>query len=287
MTKKSTSFFLLISLFSLAAVSCSNPKSSVEYKALEAEIETLNSQILSLSESIEQQKTDEALNDTLYTESTQLIEQLASILSDPARRQSIVSKLGISACKARSDKIERALPRIDRMEQNSAWYTETDRGLRVGNMILGATGYATPKWPQALADYSAALNDTRCLSKALTDFYSKYCETVDKMLINKNPEAFKGKCIKGTVRIVQADSNTGPCAFQGYVGGGYDVRAQFGQSNDPVTHYEVKDCYTGTSLVENDFITFYAYGLGAYTYTTSNGGSQTVPAFKLVNYQKG
>jgi hypothetical protein len=247
----------------------------------------LNSQLLKLSESLEERKIDKALSDTLYTEKTQQVEQLAAILSDPARRQSIVSKLGISACKVRSDQSERALPIIDRMGQNYAWYVETDKGPRPGNMMLGATGFTAPDWPQALADYSTALNATGCLNKALKDFYRENCETVDKKIINRNPEEFKGKCIKGTVRISQADSNTGPCAFQGYIGGGYEVRAQFGQSNDPSTHSEVEECFTGKSLVEDDFITFYAYGLGAYTYTTSNGGSQTIPAFKLVLYQKG
>ena len=287
MTKKNLGLFILLSMLVFTASSCSNPKSSVEYKSLEAEIYAITSQIQTLDDSLKQQKADEALLETLGAETNQLIEQLATIFSDPARRQTIVSNLGVSACKVRSDKIALALPRIDLMEQNSAWYSYTDRGLREGNMILGVTGWTSPEWPQALADYSTALSATGCLNKAINEFYRKNCETVDKRMINRNPEVFRGKCIKGTVRISQADSNTGPCAFQGYIGGGYEVRAQFGQSNDPNTHSEVKDCFTGKSLVENDFITFYAYGLGAYTYTTSNGGSQTIPAFKLVLYQKG
>ena len=104
--------------------------------------------------------------------------------------------------------------------------------------------------------------------------------------INKNPEQFKGKCVKGTVRIAQFDSNTGPCSFQGYIGGGYDVRAQFGQVLDPDKHDEEKECEWTSKLVEDNFITFWAWGLGSFSYDTTSGGKQTVPAFKMVMYSK-
>ena len=289
MSKKNKSLFVLLSLLVFTASSCSNPKSSIEYKTLEAEIATLNSQIQNLESSIEQRNMDEERITTLNAKREQLIGQLDTILSDPARRQSIALKLGKDACKVEVEKDNAALANLDLTEDlfsSSAWYVETDKGARPGNTILGEDNFWAPDYPQSLADYSAILAASRCRINAENEFY-KTCETVDKKLINKNPEAFKGKCIKGTVRIAQFDSNTGPCAFQGYLGGGYDVRAQFGLTMDPDTQGELKECPWTEKLVEDNFITFWGYGLGAYTYTTSNGGSQTIPAFKMVAFRKG
>ena len=289
MSKKNLSRFILLSLLVFAISSCSNPKSSVEYKSLEAEIEALNSQIQNLESSIEQRSMDEERITTLNAKREQLIGQFDAIFSDPIRRQSIASKLGIDACKVRVDKQNDALAIVDLTDDfstSSAWYVETDKGARPGNLILGTDSFSAEDYPQSLADYSAILAASRCRINAENEFY-KTCETVDKKLINKNPEAFKGKCIKGTVRIAQFDSNTGPCAFQGYLGGGYDVRAQFGLTMNPDTQDELKECSWTKDLVEDNFITFWGYGLGAYTYTTSNGGSQTIPAFKMVAFRKG
>lgn len=289
MAKKNSSLFILLSLLVFTASSCSNPKSSVEYKSLEAEIEALNSQIQNLESSIEQRSMDEERITTLNAKREQLIGQFDAIFSDPIRRKSIASKLGIDACKVLSNKEQGALANLDLTEDlftSSAWYVETDKGLRPGNVILGTDSFSAENYPQSLADYSAILAASRCRINAENEFYKK-CESVDKRLINKNPEAFKGKCIKGTVRIAQFDSNTGPCAFQGYLGGGYDVRAQFGLTMNPDTQGELKECSWTKNLVEDNFITFWGYGLGAYTYTTSNGGSQTVPAFKMVAFRKG
>ncbi len=140
-----------------------------------------------------------------------------------------------------------------------------------------------PQGFKKLSDDKDALEDT-CGQKGDIAFYKK-CEKFDSLVLKKDPERFKGKCLTGTVRIEQMDSNTGPCAFQGYVGGGYDVRAQFGMTVSTLTHSTYKECDWADKLKENMSIPFYAFGLGKYSYETTNGGNQTVPAFKLVAFR--
>ena len=65
------------------------------------------------------------------------------------------------------------------------------------------------------------------------------------------------------------------------------MRAQFGQTLDPNTHDDEKECSWTKELVEDNFIEFYGFGLGSFTYKTSIGGSQTIPAFKMFSYRKG
>ena len=103
------------------------------------------------------------------------------------------------------------------------------------------------------------------------------------MVLKRNPEEFRGKCLTGSARIVQADVNTGPCAFQVYLGGGYEVRAQFGPVLDPVAQSTFKDCTTlAKNLTERKTIRFWGYGVGSYSYTTANNSNMTIPAFKIM-----
>lgn len=275
---------ILTSFLILTTASCSNPKSSIEYQALEAEVEALNSQIQTVEETITKRAADSASISSLTTKRAELIENFDAIFSDPSRRQAIISSLGKDACTRFENASQEALSIEDGI--GSKLREEINKRINPGDSILGNVNLGGDDMYQSINNYADELAKTRCAYNAQNEFF-KQCETVDKKLINKNPESFKGKCIKGTVRIAQFDSNTGPCAFQGYLGGGYDVRAQFGQTLDPNTHDEEKECSWTEKLVEDNFITFWGWGLGAYTYTTSNGGSQTIPAFKMVMYQKG
>ena len=286
MNSKNYKMALIPVVLVITLTSCSNPKSTAQYKALETEVQALELQIKETEESITKNSEMTQQIDSLKSERAQLIEKFAAIVSDSTRRKTIATTLGKEAC----ENYERALQLyISTSDDFSAGYqTELDKlSSRPGNAVLGVKDFGTEDTvPESISEYAVEIIKTRCSAIAAKEFY-KQCETVDKRLINKNPEAFKGKCIKGTVRISQFDSNTGPCAFQGYLGGGYDVRAQFGQTLDPNTHSEEKDCEWTSKLVEDNFITFWGWGLGAYTYTTSNGGSQTIPAFKMVMYQRG
>jgi hypothetical protein len=284
MTSKRIFAATLIAVAIFATSSCSNPKSSVEYQALETEVEALKSQVQTLEDSIAQNVADAQSIVSLTSEREELINEFDIRLLVTQRSNELVSTLGVDACKSYSTALFEVIAIVD--DFGSDYYAEIHKRIRPGMIILGEDAFNAEKYPKGLADYSAALKSTRCSSKADDAFY-KTCETVDKKLLNKNPDAFKGKCIKGSARIAQFDSNTGACAFQGYLGGGYDVRAQFGQTLDPNTHDEEKECSWTEELVEDNFIEFYGFGLGSFTYKTSNGGSQTIPAFKMFSYRKG
>ena len=284
MTSKRIIAIALTALTIFATSSCSNPKSSAEYQALETEVEALKSQVQTLEDSLAQNTADAQSITSLTSERETLINELAGAFSIPQYLEAVVPVLGIDACKSYTKALFETIAIVDGFGID--FYTEMNKRIRPGVMILGEDSFTVENYPQGLVDYSKALKSTRCSSDAGTEFY-KTCETVDKKLLNKNPDSFKGKCIKGSVRIAQFDSNTGACAFQGYLGGGYDVRAQFGQTLDPNTHDDEKECSWTEELVEDNFIEFYGYGLGSFTYKTSIGGSQTIPAFKMFSYRKG
>jgi hypothetical protein len=111
------------------------------------------------------------------------------------------------------------------------------------------------------------------------------CRSPSRMQLKKNPEQYKGECIRGSIRIAQYDSNTGPCSFQGYFGGGYDVRVQVGTTLDTATHATAKECDWFDELVEDKYIEVWAFVLGSYQYSTTSGGNQTVPALRLVAWR--
>ena len=284
MTTKRIFTATLIAIAVFTTSSCSNPKSSVEYQALETEVEALKSQVQTLEDSIAQNVADAQSIVSLTSERDKLINDLDLVLLATQRFNELVSTVGVNACKSYATAFFETLAIVDGF--GSDYYAEIHKRIRPGMVILGEDKFNAEDFPKGLADYSAALKSTRCSSNANNAFY-KTCETVDKKLLNKNPDAFKGKCIKGSVRIAQFDSNTGACAFQGYLGGGYDVRAQFGQTLDPNTHDDEKECSWTKELVEDNFIEFYGFGLGSFTYKTSIGGSQTIPAFKMFSYRKG
>lgn len=273
---------IVVSL-SLMLVACSNPEGSAEYKALDAEVASLETEISDIESSINDRKSDASQLNLLKDERLSLKSQFSEILSDSSKRQRIIRELGAPACKQWFIAFYQSSGVVDGFEDDfwDSFYTRISQADSIFSGPLAEEGD-----PDSLKQYDKELDATGCGKDGIREFYEQ-CETVDKRIINKNPEAFKGKCIKGTVRIAQFDSNTGPCAFQGYLGGGYDVRAQFGETLNPDTHALETDCEWTKELVEDNFITFWGWGLGAYSYTTTNGGNQTVPAFKMFRYQRG
>ena len=103
------------------------------------------------------------------------------------------------------------------------------------------------------------------------------------MMLKKDTNSYIGKCLRGTVKISQSDAATGPCGFQGYISGDYDVRAQFGLTLDTATHATFTECNDSSKkLTEGRTVEFWGFVIGSYTYTTTSNGSQTIPAFKAV-----
>ena len=277
---------LLCASLVFALSSCANVENSEEYKTLEETVIQIESDVATLEADLSSRSSDTTRLEELKEQREELRKRFDALVADPAGRQRVVNGWGIDACTRYTTAKEQAQGIVDfDYKTDDAFWAKVNELVRPGDLILGEVNSSEGNLP-GFKTYSTALASTGCESKAIDAFYDS-CETVDKLVMNKNPEAFRGKCVRGTARIVQFDTNTGPCAFQGYLGGGYDVRAQFGETLDPETHSTVKDCEWTSELVEDNFITYFAWGLGAFTYDTSNGGKQTVPAFKIVRYRKG
>jgi hypothetical protein len=275
---------LLCASLVLVLSSCASVKDSEEFKTLDGKVSQLESEISTLEADIDARGAAMTRLGELKEARERLIQRFEAVVADPAERQRIVTGWGIDACTRYTTAKEQAAGVVNLdYKTNDAYWAKVRELARPADQILGNTQVSEDSLPGIKA-YAAALAATGCARKAVDAFYDN-CETFDKLVMNKNPEAFTGKCVRGTVRIAQFDTNTGPCAFQGYLGGGYDVRAQFGETLDPETHSTVKYCPWTSDLVEDNFITYWAWGLGAFTYDTSNGGKQTIPAFKIVMYR--
>ena len=287
------SSFSMVALSVIILTSCSNPKDSEEFKNLASDVQSIESEVGRLEtdiESLQSQISEEEASQTklenIKNQRLELLKTVSRILSDPSSRKKIVSKIGEQACKEYVTAIQ-AGQGVGNY-RDPGFYDTAEANLSGTELILGDI-YSKFEYESegvtGWKSYWSELDATNCEREATDAFYKK-CETFDKRQMNKNPEQFKGKCVRGTVRIAQFDSNTGPCSFQGYIGGGYDVRAQFGQVLDPDKHDEERECEWTSKLVEDNFITFWAWGLGSFSYDTTSGGKQTVPAFKMVMYSK-
>jgi hypothetical protein len=275
---------LLCALLVLTLSSCANVRNSEEYKTLEATISQIESDVTTLGADLAARRSGTTNLEALKKYREELRNRFDAVVADSAERQRIVTDFGVEACTRYRTAKEQAVGVVDfDYKANDAYLEKVDELMRPGDSILGDTIVREGDLP-GMAAYKTALAATGCAAKAYREFIAK-CETFDKRLMNKNPESFKGKCVRGTVRIAQFDSNTGPCAFQGYLGGGYEVRAQFGETLDPESHSTIKECDWTSKLVEGNFIEFYGWGLGAFSYDTTIGGGQTVPAFKLAGFR--
>ena len=110
--------------------------------------------------------------------------------------------------------------------------------------------------------------------------------SVDKIL--KNPDALRGDCVVLYGRIVQFDSNTGPCSFHADIARNrstnwwdYDNRSTFGYKNNELSSALHGNCPELDNIDVEDFIKVWATVLGSFTYDTSIGGSNTVPSFRI------
>lgn len=279
---KNLNKFGVLIVTALVITGCSNPKSSSEYKSLKSEVDGLQAEVDSL-----QIKVDSANNltkklDDLKKERDVLLNNFSTLISAPSRKSAVINKFALPACKSFTYAVFDLRWKYDDAT-STTYQAELEK-------IIGAKDYAWSALraiddddPQGLKQYLTELNFEKCYNSNFVKWLTEKCETFDRLLLKKDTNSYIGKCLKGTVKIAQADSATGPCAFQGYIGGDYDVRAQFGTTLDTATHSISEDCSDkAKKLTEGRFVEFWGYVLGSYTYTTTNNGSQTVPAFKLV-----
>jgi hypothetical protein len=279
-------------------LSCGGVKSTKEYKDVQSKIEKLQAEIATAKKEKAKLTKD---TDTKTPDDNSAVSKARSAaadakaqrdsarasvgeaLMDNAVRARVVQELWIPACIENSKLF---------LEAEGIFDSEEDKWDYINEKISDSSSYwysaaqyedGDPQGFKKLEDETSAVYES-CNQKG-NNAFAKKCEKFDSLVLKKDPERFKGKCLTGNVRIEQMDSNTGPCAFQGYVGGGYDVRTQFGMTMSTLTHSTYKGCDWADKLKENMSITFWAYGLGAYSYETTNGGNQTVPAFKLVMFR--
>jgi len=295
---KKTNVLLATLVVSGVLSSCGGVKDTKEYKELKSKIETLQSKIAAAKD--ERAKLAEDVNAQAAERKAALAEAksksadakdqrekafiaVGEALADNALRARVVQELWMPACVETISLLSEAAGKADSIDDR--WALVDKEIGDSANYWYAAAQYdaGDPASFKKLDDETNALWDS-CDQKGSRAF-TKKCENVDSLVLKKDPERFKGRCLTGTVRIDQMDSNTGPCAFQGYVGGGYDVRTQFGMTLSTLTHSIYKDCEWIDKLKENMSITFWAFGLGAYSYKTTSGGNQTVPAFKLVVFR--
>jgi hypothetical protein len=276
--------------------SCGGVKSTKEYKDVQSKIEKLQAEIATakkekakLTKDIETKTPDynsavSKARSAVAEAKAQSDSTSASVgeaLMDNAVRARVAQQLWLPACIERVMLSNESEGKFDSEEDQLDYVNEKQGDSNEYWYYAALYDAGDPQGFQKLEDETDALSGS-CNQKGHSEF-AKKCEKFDPLVLKKDPERFKGKCLFGTVRIEQMDSNTGPCAFQGYVGGGYDVRAQFGMTTSTLTHSAFKDCDWADRLKENMSVTFIAYGLGAYSYETTSGGNQTVPAFNLIN----
>lgn len=114
------------------------------------------------------------------------------------------------------------------------------------------------------------------------------CERISVDQVEKNPDGLEGQCFVMYGRIVQFDSNTGPCSFQANIARNnssrwwdYDIRSNFGYEDSEIASSFVTTCPELDNIDGDDFIKVWGTVLGSYRYDTSLGGSNTVPSFKI------
>lgn len=130
---------------------------------------------------------------------------------------------------------------------------------------------------------------TACFDERLFSDSTKrqHCSTISESDLEWSQYASSIGCVHGFGTIVQFDSNTGQCAFHANIGSNqtswynYDIRAQFGITDQPFSQSTATGCSWLSEVGEFDDIEFWAFGVGSLTYSTSIG-SNTIPAFRIV-----
>lgn len=290
---KNLNVFGFFIVAAMAILGCSNPTSSPEYESLESEVAGIFVEVRSLQTEIDSLQTDVDSRDSLAKEIEDLqkegrflLNDLSTLLSLPSRRSAAISKFFLPACKTLTFAHYDLMGKYDGKEElnlDSAYYDELKGLIGARDYNWSSLRFTSEDYPAGLNQYITELNFDKCLNSNLGDWFKENCETFDRMMLKKDTNSYIGKCLKGTMKISQADAATGPCAFQGYISGDYDVRAQFGSTLDAAKHATDTDC-SDESKKWTEGITkqFWGYVIGSYTYKTALGGSYTVPAFKLI-----
>lgn len=99
------------------------------------------------------------------------------------------------------------------------------------------------------------------------DSFSKAdCKQINYKELNKNPDKYYGENIKLQGRVMQIS--------EGHSDGNYMLM----YVDDDYNQLAYVEYYNDTNIVEDDYITVYGVCGGSYTYTTTSGGTNTVPS---------
>ena len=279
---KNLNAFAVLLISTIFIAGCSNPTSSPEYKTLKSEVDAIQSEIETLQSKVDSVNTLTKKLEELKQERTVLMDSFSTLLSLPSRRAAVINKIALPACKTYTYAFFESRARFDDID-SAGFISELKTTLGARDYAWSSLRNTSDSYPAGVNDYITALDFGKCYKTNSSKWFIEECESFDRLLLKKDTESFKGKCLKGTVKIAQADSATGVCAFQGYIGGDYDVRAQFGTTLDASTHATSEQCSDGAKkLTEGKFVEFYGFVIGPYTYTTTSNGSQTIPAFKII-----
>jgi hypothetical protein len=281
----------------LVVASCASVESSSEYKALNAQVASDEKQLSDFKSKLATEKRDfEYLKDSQSAElavrssqidlAKQQIDSkwsaLEKKLKSPQLRSRLINEYAVEDCKYFGYDQRLGMGLFDDLDELREWVNKKEKW----KWVVPESDTSGSPYP-SLATFKDEL-DGPCktaLQQGEMDFY-KQCKSISRMQLKKNPGQYKGECIRGSIRIAQFDSNTGPCSFQGYFGGGYDVRVQVGVTLDMAKHSTETDCKFLDTLVEDAYIEVWGFVLGSFEYSTTSGGSQTVPALKILRWGK-
>jgi hypothetical protein len=114
------------------------------------------------------------------------------------------------------------------------------------------------------------------------------CQTIEVDAVVRNPAAYEGTCVVLFASIVQFDTNTGPCSFHANIAAEfhdrsyeYDERSTFGYDDSELVSSLNATCPQLDGVDVDDFVKLWVTGLGSFDYSTSIGGSNTVPSFRI------
>ena len=278
---KNIKAFGFFTVAAIAITGCSGLTSSSEYKSLKSEVDGIQVEVDSLQEKVDPAEGLEKQLDEIIKEGTQLISDLSTLLSVPGRRSAAVTKFGLPACKSYTYAVSDLTGISDDLDDIS---NRMKIKLSVRDHDWSALFNTSEEYSDGLNQYITEVNFAKCHIVHIGNWLEENCETFDRLMLKKDTNSYIGKCLKGTVRISQSDAATGRCAFHGYIGGDYDVRAQFGATLDAAKHAADTNCDDQlTKLIEGKTVQFMAWAIGSYTYTTTSNGSQTIPAFKITS----
>ena len=137
-----------------------------------------------------------------------------------------------------------------------------------GNSSSSTTGQSATATSAPVTTTTAVPTTTTTSLPA--DVYKAACQTMPYANFVKDPASMAGQCITYQAQVFQYDSRTGLTTML------VDVTNNDGYWADTV-QVDLPSASLGANVVQNDIVQFWGPIVGASTYDTATGGSNTVP----------